>query len=84
MSSPVGELMSCKECTSSNERVVNAELTMSLTELRNLDQAPVYVGQRIQVCLDCGHAEIAIPPAQLEKLKHDNPEEKPRGESAKV
>jgi hypothetical protein len=74
--------MSCKKCTSTNERIVNAELTMSLTELRNLDQDPVYVGQRITVCLDCGHTEITIPPAQLEKLKHDAPKENGRGESA--
>lgn len=75
--------MSCKKCTLANELIVNAELTMSRTELKNVTETPVYVGQRITVCLDCGHAEITIPPAQLEKLKHDALE-KPLGESAKA
>jgi hypothetical protein len=76
--------MSCKKCTSANERIVNAELTMSLTELRNVTEAPVYVGQRITVCLDCGHTEVTIPSEQLEKLRHDAAEEKGRGESARA
>jgi hypothetical protein len=75
--------MSCKSCRSSNERVFNAELTMSHPELKNLAESPVYVGQHITVCLDCGHTELTIPPKQLEKLKRDAPDEK-RGESAKA
>jgi hypothetical protein len=75
--------MSCKNCTSGSERAFNAELTMSHQELRNVAEAPVYFGQHIKVCLDCGHTELTIPPTQLEKLKHDAPEEKRRGKCAK-
>jgi hypothetical protein len=64
--------------------MVNAELTMSFMELRNLGQDQVYVGQPITVCLDCRQAEITIPPEQLEKLKFDASDDKPRGESAKA
>jgi hypothetical protein len=61
--------MPCKECASSNERSFKSEMTLAFRELENVDRAPLYVSQDISVCLDCGHIELALPPAKLEQLK---------------
>jgi hypothetical protein len=37
------------------------ELTLAFPGKERLNLAPVYVCQKTLVCLDCGHAEIAIP-----------------------
>jgi hypothetical protein len=66
-----GFKVSCKACTSENERDFPAELTVCFdslqTTLNNTD--PVEVGHRIRVCLECGFSELVIPPAALLLLK---------------
>jgi len=68
--------MVCKKCASENQRSLNAELVASYREFDNMNRAPFYVYQTIWVCLDCGHTELVIPAAELEKLKQTAPEPK--------
>jgi hypothetical protein len=44
-------------------------LTVSFSQLKNINLAPVYVSQDIAVCLDCGHTEFTLPAAKLDQLK---------------
>ena len=72
--------MACKNCSSSNERTFQSELTVTCSEFENLSRAPVYVCQAISICLDCGHTELAIPREELEQLKRE-PEQRSRSAS---
>lgn len=60
--------MSCKSCASGNERTFQSEIVLTYPELKNLNRGPVYICQEMVVCLDCGHSELSIPRAELEKL----------------
>jgi hypothetical protein len=75
--------MSCKKCASSNERSFKSEMTLAFRELENVDRAPLYVSQDISVCLDCGHIELALPPAKLEQLKQEALKQHEQRRSAK-
>jgi hypothetical protein len=37
--------------------------------MKNLNVSPIYLSQEILVCLDCGFAELLVPPAELQELK---------------
>jgi len=63
--------MPCKKCASSNERSFKSEMTLAFREPEDVDRAPLYVSQDISVCLDCGHIELTLPAAKLERLKQE-------------
>jgi len=59
----------CKACKSENLLKLAGELTASLPDLKSAHVPPVYVCQDVLACLDCGFAELYIPPGQLNLLK---------------
>jgi len=61
--------MPCKICASANLQHLTGELTASLPSMKNLNVSPIYLSQEILVCLDCGFAELLVPPAELQQLK---------------
>jgi len=67
--------MSCNKCASRNQRGFTGELTVSFSEIENINLAPVYISQDVLVCLDCGHIELILPAAKLEQLKRGTFEE---------
>ena len=64
-----GVKMACKVCQSENAQKFEGELTASLPDLKSLRVPPLYVCQSVLVCLDCGFAELVIPPSELQALK---------------
>jgi hypothetical protein len=60
--------MPCKICTSANLQNLTGELTASFPGVNNLNISPLYLCQEILVCLDCGFAELHVPPAALQQL----------------
>jgi hypothetical protein len=61
--------MLCKACKSENLQKLDGELTASFPDLERANVPPVYVCQEVLACLDCGFAELYIPPQQLNLLK---------------
>jgi hypothetical protein len=59
----------CKVCNSENLCKFAGELTTSSLSMENVKADPIYVCQQVLVCMDCGFAEIIIPPQELERLK---------------
>jgi hypothetical protein len=62
--------MVCKECGSESLIQLEAEVTASFRHVEDLKLPPVYFAQRLWVCLDCGSAELRVPPPQLESLRN--------------
>jgi len=63
--------MPCKACKSENLQTLDAELTVSQPDLKELKVDPVYVCRNILICLDCGFAELIIPADELRLLNRD-------------
>jgi hypothetical protein len=61
--------MPCRACKSENLQKFEGELTASLPDPKGLSVPPVYVCQRVLVCLDCGFAELLIPSSELHSLR---------------
>jgi hypothetical protein len=61
--------MQCKACRSDNVQKFAGELTASSLSVDNLKLAPVYVCQQVVVCVDCGFAELVVPPQELALLR---------------
>jgi len=61
--------MGCKACNSENLQRLEGELTASLPSLSGLNVPPIYVCQRVLVCLDCGFTELVIPATELLSIK---------------
>jgi hypothetical protein len=61
--------MACKVCGSENLQELEGELSASFPDIKRSKIPPVYVCQRVVVCLDCGFAELVIPASELELLK---------------
>ena len=64
-----GGKMPCRACGADNLRKFDADLTASIPNIQGIKDPPVYVCQELLVCLDCGFAEIHIPPTELRLLK---------------
>lgn len=62
--------MACKVCKSENTERFEGEFTASLPDLKRLKVPPIYVCQSVLVCLDCGSAELVIPPSELQAIKN--------------
>jgi hypothetical protein len=61
--------MACKSCASEKQQYFTGELSVAFLAVEKLKKGPVYVVQKILICLDCGFAELIIPTAELEQLK---------------
>lgn len=61
--------MPCKACKSENLQRLEGELSASFPGVNALNVSPVYVCQRVLVCLDCGFAELVVPTRELQLLK---------------
>jgi hypothetical protein len=61
--------MLCKACKSENLQKLDGELTVCFPGLARANVSPVYVCQDVLICLDCGFAELYIPPQQMNLLK---------------
>jgi hypothetical protein len=59
----------CRVCESENLSRFAGELTASSLSIENVKAEPVYLCQEVLVCVDCGFAELIIPPQELEKFK---------------
>ena len=62
--------MSCKLCSSEEQFDCPAELNFTFPGLKRMNLPAVYVCHRVLVCLDCGYAELVVPLAKLERLRH--------------
>jgi hypothetical protein len=61
--------MACKICNRENLQKLDGELTASLPTPSGMNIPPIYVCQSLLVCLDCGFAELVIPPTELLSIK---------------
>jgi hypothetical protein len=61
--------MPCKHCGSKNQQMFEAEVSACFPHMENLRQSPVYVCQSALICLDCGHTDLKVPAAELDRLK---------------
>jgi hypothetical protein len=61
--------MPCRACSSNNLQTLNGELTASFPSVKDVKVSPIYVCQEVHVCMDCGSAELRIPPTELEVLR---------------
>lgn len=61
--------MTCKACASENLQELTGELSASFPDIKRSNIQPLYVCQRVVVCLDCGFTELVIPAAELELLR---------------
>ncbi|MGC1415347.1 MAG: hypothetical protein WA817_08705 [Candidatus Acidiferrum sp.] len=61
--------MACKSCGSDKQQYFSGELSVAFPAIEKLKQAPVYVLQKLLVCLDCGYAELIVPATELEQLR---------------
>ena len=64
-----GRVMVCKACSSENQQNFSGEMSVAFSGIETLNLSPVYVCQKILVCLDCGYAELVFPATQLEQLR---------------
>jgi len=61
--------MACKACASERQQSFSGELSVAFPGVERLNLSPVYVCQKILVCLDCGYTEFVLPAINLEKLR---------------
>jgi hypothetical protein len=64
-----GGKMPCRVCGADNLRKFDADLTANSTNIQGIKDPPVYFCQQLLVCLDCGFAELRVPPTELMSLK---------------
>jgi hypothetical protein len=60
--------MPCKSCGSVNQKKFSAEMGIHFAELKDIDEAVVWVFADVVVCLVCGTAEFAVPEEELRQL----------------
>ena len=61
--------MACKACASESQQHFSGELTLVFPGVERLNLAPVYICQKILVCLNCGYTELLVPATGVEKLR---------------
>ena len=61
--------MSCRHCGSKNQEAFEAELSACFPRMEDLRRSPVYVCLSTLICLDCGHTDLKVPAAELQRLK---------------
>ena len=65
--------MTCKECHSDRQSVLNGKIAIHFCRLEGLDKPIVRVFQEILVCLNCGCSEFTVPEKELQVLSQDFP-----------
>jgi hypothetical protein len=61
--------MGCKACASNHLQEFAGEISANFPGVERSNLAPVYVSERLLICLDCGFTELKIQKPGLEKLK---------------
>ena len=61
--------MACKACGSEKVVLQEGEITASWSHPEDLKAPPIYFSQQLWVCLDCGLAELRVPPPQMDSLR---------------
>ena len=61
--------MACKICGSEKQQLFSGKLSVASLAIEKLKQAPVYVVQKVLVCLDCGYTELIVPTTELAQLR---------------
>ena len=61
--------MACKSCGSEKQQYFSGELSVAFLAIEKLKQSPVYVVQKILVCLDCGYTELIVPTPELDQIR---------------
>jgi hypothetical protein len=61
--------VTCKSCGSNNQAKFNAEIGIHVPELKNTDNAIVWVFPELVVCLNCGFTELTVPEDQTRQLE---------------
>jgi hypothetical protein len=64
-----GGIVACRKCGGARQKVFNSELTLSDTDIKSVALAPVYVCNKLLVCLECGFAELTISEPDLDNLR---------------
>jgi hypothetical protein len=60
--------MACKSCGSENLDKFGGEVALHFRGLENLGKPIIWAFPLVSVCLNCGHAEFAVPENQLSRL----------------
>lgn len=63
------QAMACKACGAESIQELVGELTASFPDISRSTLPPIYVCQRVVVCLECGFTEMVLPEGELELLK---------------
>lgn len=58
----------CGSCHSANQTAFNSEIAIHFPGRKGLDKALMWVFPILQICLDCGVTEFAIPETELRRL----------------
>ena len=61
--------MSCRSCTSENQKEFGSEINIHFPGRQGLDKAAVLVFPELVVCVDCGFTEFTLPEAELHLLR---------------
>lgn len=64
--------MACLSCGSPKLKKFESEISVHLTQLKDVDKEPVMVFSEVQVCLNCGRTEFVVPENDLRKLTDEN------------
>lgn len=62
---------SCKLCGSSNVGKFPTEIAIHVPGRRNLSKPHTFVFPELQICFDCGIAQLTVPEAELRQLAED-------------
>jgi hypothetical protein len=65
----IGDVMSCKLCSSTNETEFAAEIMIHFSGHGHLENPGVLTFPRISVCLDCGSTWFTIPETELRLVR---------------
>jgi len=61
--------MACRVCKSENLQKLEGELSASFPTVEAISVPPVYICEKVLVCLDCGFAELMVPTRELQLLR---------------
>ena len=61
--------MACKACKSKNLQKLEGELSASFPTVDAVNIPPVYICEKVLVCLDCGFAELLVSTRELQLLR---------------
>jgi hypothetical protein len=60
--------MRCKSCGSANRSAFPAEMSIHFSGVDKLHRPPVFVSEKLIVCLDCGFTELWVSETEREQL----------------